>query len=73
MAVPPANKFHRPILEIAVETAGPLSAHQLADRVQWSMHNLPMGATTTQFKEQMGRFAAEVIPHFKNQRISPST
>ena len=26
---------------------------------------LPMGATTAQFKEQMGRFAAEVIPHFK--------
>ena len=25
----------------------------------------PMGATTNQFKEQMGRFAAEVIPHFK--------
>ena len=25
----------------------------------------PMGATTAQFKEQMGRFAAEVIPHFK--------
>ena len=25
----------------------------------------PMGATTAQFKEQMGRFAAEVIPHFR--------
>ena len=27
----------------------------------------PMGATTTQFREQMGRFAAEVIPHFKKE------
>jgi len=27
----------------------------------------PMGATTNQFKDQMGRFAAEVIPHFKKQ------
>ena len=25
----------------------------------------PMGATTTQFREQMGRFAADVIPYFK--------
>jgi hypothetical protein len=29
----------------------------------------PMGATTSQFKDQMGRFAAEVIPHFKMQAV----
>ena len=33
----------------------------------------PMGATTNQFKEQMGRFAAEVIPHFKKGQISTGT
>ncbi len=27
----------------------------------------PMGATTGQFRDQMGRFAAEVIPHFKKE------
>ena len=27
----------------------------------------PMRATTQQFKEQMGRFSAEVIPHFKKE------
>jgi hypothetical protein len=30
----------------------------------------PMGATTNQFKEQMGRFAAEVIPHFKKDTVN---
>ena len=30
----------------------------------------PMGATTNQFKDQMGRFAAEVIPHFKKQAVA---
>ena len=29
-----------------------------------------MGATTNQFKDQMGRFAAEVIPHFKKQAVN---
>ena len=29
----------------------------------------PMGATTGQFREQMGRFASEVIPHFKKAGV----